>query len=116
MTTKDYDFISSGEFHDNWILELKGNNFIDKITGKKINEETLRLLDIQKDVRIQRQQDTMDKARPFLMDESLDFIRRENFASGSKFEPNISIFEDIVLNFNQGNWSSRLVIFLFSVT
>ena len=49
MTTKDYDFISSGEFHDNWISELKGNNFIDKITGKKINEETLRLLDIQKD-------------------------------------------------------------------
>ena len=49
MTTKDYDFISSGEFHDNWISELKDNNFIDKITGKKINEETLRLLDIQKD-------------------------------------------------------------------
>ena len=49
MTTKDYDFISSGEFHENWISELKNNNFIDKITGKKINEETLRLLDIQKD-------------------------------------------------------------------
>jgi len=49
MTTKDYDFISSGEFHDNWISELKNNDFIDKITGKKINEETLRLLDIQKD-------------------------------------------------------------------
>ena len=49
MTTKDYDFISSGEFHDNLISELKGNDFIDKITGKKINEETLRLLDIQKD-------------------------------------------------------------------
>ena len=49
MTTKDYDFISSGEFHDNWISELKDNDFIDKITGKKINEETLRLLDIQKD-------------------------------------------------------------------
>ena len=49
MTTKDYDFISSGEFHENWISELKDNNFIDKITGKKINEETLRLLDIQKD-------------------------------------------------------------------
>ena len=61
------------------------------------------LLDIQEDVRIQRQQDTMDKARPFLMDESVDFIERENFASGSKFEPNISIFEDIVLNFNQGS-------------
>jgi len=49
MTTKDYDFISSGEFHENWISELKDNNFIDNITGKKINEETLRLLDIQKD-------------------------------------------------------------------
>ena len=49
MTTKDYDFISSGEFHKNWISELKDNDFIDKITGKKINEETLRLLDIQKD-------------------------------------------------------------------
>ena len=49
MTTKDYDFISSGEFHENWISELKDNNFIDKITGKKINEETLRLLDLQKD-------------------------------------------------------------------
>ena len=49
MTTKDYDFISSGEFHENWISELKDSDFIDKITGKKINEETLRLLDIQKD-------------------------------------------------------------------
>ena len=49
MTTKDYDFISSGKFHENWISELKENNFVDKITGKKINEETLRLLDIQKD-------------------------------------------------------------------
>jgi hypothetical protein len=49
MTTKDYDFISSGEFHENWISELKDNNFIDNITGKKINEGTLRLLDIQKD-------------------------------------------------------------------
>jgi hypothetical protein len=49
MTTKDYEFISSGEFHENWISELKDNDFIDKITGKKINEETLRLLDIQKD-------------------------------------------------------------------
>ena len=49
MTTKDYDLISSGEFHEKWISELKENNFIDKTTGKKINEETLRLLEIQKD-------------------------------------------------------------------
>ena len=49
MTTKDYDLISSGEFHNNWFSELKNNNFIDKITGKKINDETVKLLEIQKD-------------------------------------------------------------------
>ena len=49
MTTKDYDLISSGNFHDQWFLELKNNKFIDKITGKKINGETMRLLELQKD-------------------------------------------------------------------
>ena len=49
MTTNDYDLISSGEFHNKWFLELKKNNFIDKITCKKINDETMRLLEIQKD-------------------------------------------------------------------
>ena len=49
MTTKDYDLISSGEFHDQWFRELKKNGFIDKLTGKKINDETMRLLEIQKD-------------------------------------------------------------------
>ena len=49
MTTKDYDLISSGEYHDQWFLELKNNKFVDKITGKKINDETMRLLEIQKD-------------------------------------------------------------------
>ena len=49
MTTKDYDLISSGNFHDQWFLELKNNRFIDKITGKKINDETIRLLELQKD-------------------------------------------------------------------
>ena len=49
MTTKDYDLISSGEFHDQWFFDLKQNDFIDKNTGKKINEETLKLLEIQKD-------------------------------------------------------------------
>ena len=48
MTSKDFDFISSGEFHNQWFLELKNNNFIDKITGKKINNETIELLEIQK--------------------------------------------------------------------
>ena len=49
MTTKEYDILSSGEFHDKWFLELKNNKFIDKITKTKINEETLRLLELQKD-------------------------------------------------------------------
>ena len=49
MTTKDYDLISSGEFHDQWFVELKKNNFIDGLTGKKINEETIKLLELQKD-------------------------------------------------------------------
>jgi len=49
MSTKDYDFVSSGEFHNKWLLDLKNNDFIDNKTGKKINNETLRLLEIQKD-------------------------------------------------------------------
>jgi hypothetical protein len=49
MTTGDYDLISSGEFHNQWFLELKENDFIDKLTKKKINEETIRLLELQKD-------------------------------------------------------------------
>ena len=49
MTTKDYDLISSGEFHNKWFLELRNNHLIDKVTGRKINDETMRLLEIQKD-------------------------------------------------------------------
>ena len=49
MTTKDYDLISSGQFHDKWFLELKSNNFVDINTGKKVYDETMRLLEIQKD-------------------------------------------------------------------
>ena len=49
MTSKEYELISSGEFHDKWFDELKKNNFIDEITEKKITSETLKLLEIQKD-------------------------------------------------------------------
>ena len=49
MTTKDFDFISSGEYHDKWFEDLKQNNFIDKVTKKKINNETIKLLELQKD-------------------------------------------------------------------
>ena len=49
MSTKEYDFISSGEFHNKWFSELKKNEFIDKVTGKKITNETIKLLEVQKD-------------------------------------------------------------------
>ena len=49
MTTKDFDLISSGEYHNQWFSELKKNNFIDKVTKKKINNETIKLLELQKD-------------------------------------------------------------------
>ena len=36
MTTKDYDLISSGEFHNQWFLELKKNNFIIMLLAKRL--------------------------------------------------------------------------------
>ena len=52
--SKTYKKISSGEFHDEWFSQLKKNNFIDKDTKKKIPDETLRLLKIQKDLVIKQ--------------------------------------------------------------
>ena len=49
MSSSDYDFVSSGQYHDKWFLELQNNNFVDSISGKKINNETLRFLELQKD-------------------------------------------------------------------
>ena len=48
--SKTYEKISSGKFHDEWFKELKKNKFIDQKTKKKIPEETIKLLKIQKDV------------------------------------------------------------------
>ena len=52
--TKMYKKISNGEFHDEWFEKLKKNNFIDPNTQKKIPEETISLLKIQKDVMIKQ--------------------------------------------------------------
>ena len=49
-----YKEISSGKFHDKWFDELKKNNFIDQNTKKKIPEETLKLLKVQKDMMIKQ--------------------------------------------------------------
>jgi hypothetical protein len=71
------------------------------------------LLDIQEDVRIQRQQDTMDKARPFLMDESVDFIEREEFNRGSDYMTNrvtdperLKFLNEAAKKFGYKDWNS----------
>ena len=52
--TETYNKISSGKFHDNWFEELSKNDYIDKKTKKKIPEETLKLLKVQKDMMIKQ--------------------------------------------------------------
>ena len=49
-----YAHISSGKFHDEWFTKLKKNKFIDPKTKKKIPDETIRLLQIQKDAVIKQ--------------------------------------------------------------
>ena len=52
--TKTYNEISSGEFHDNWFRYLENNNFIDKDSGKKIPDETIKLLHVQRDATVKQ--------------------------------------------------------------
>mgnify|MGYP001487745672 CR=1 FL=1 len=52
--TKIYKQLSSGKYHDEWFEKLKKNNFIDDKTKKKIPEETIKLLRIQKDVMVKQ--------------------------------------------------------------
>ena len=50
--SQSYKEISSGEFHDKWFKQLEKNN--DKKSKKKIPEETLKLLKVQKDMMIKQ--------------------------------------------------------------
>ena len=52
--SETYNLISSGEFHNNWLKELKNNKYMDKKTKKKIPEETIRLIKIQKEMMIKQ--------------------------------------------------------------
>ena len=52
--TETYKVISSGKFHDSWFEELENNEYIDKKTQKKIPKETVRLLQIQKEMMIKQ--------------------------------------------------------------
>jgi len=52
--SETYKEISSGRFHDKWFKELEKNNFVDKKSKKKIPDETIRLLKVQKDMMIKQ--------------------------------------------------------------
>ena len=52
--SETYIYISSGKFHDEWFKKLKKNKFIDPNTKKKIPEETISLLEVQKDLVIKQ--------------------------------------------------------------
>tara|TARA_Y100000992_G_scaffold294148_1_gene253545 strand:+ start:586 stop:1023 length:438 start_codon:yes stop_codon:yes gene_type:complete len=52
--SEDYKEISSGKFHDKWFEQLKKNDFIDQKTKKRVPEETIELLKVQKDMMIKQ--------------------------------------------------------------
>ena len=54
METEEFKKLSDGTLHDEWFAELKKNNYLDQETGKKIPEETIKLLKIQKDITIKQ--------------------------------------------------------------
>ena len=48
ISTKEFDEIKNGGFHDNLFIKLKENNFLNFETGKKLPKETIDLLNLQK--------------------------------------------------------------------
>ena len=48
--SKKYKEISSGKFHNDWLKKLEDDNLFDKKLKKKIPEETIKLLNIQRDM------------------------------------------------------------------
>ena len=52
--SETYAHVSSGKYHDEWFEKLKKNKFIDPKTKKKIPDETVRLLQVQKDAVIKQ--------------------------------------------------------------
>ena len=54
METEEFKKLSDGTLHDNWFAELKKNNYFDQETGSKIPNETIKLLNIQKNMTIKQ--------------------------------------------------------------
>ena len=52
MDTNEFTKLSTGVLHDEWFSELKKNEYLDKETGIKIPDETIKLLEIQKDITV----------------------------------------------------------------
>ena len=52
METNEFTKLSTGALHDEWFSELKKNEYLDKDTGNKIPDETIKLLEIQKDMTV----------------------------------------------------------------
>ena len=54
METNEFIKLSTGALHDEWFSELKKNEYIDKDTGNKIPDETIKLLNVQKDATVKQ--------------------------------------------------------------
>ena len=52
--SESYKEISSGKFHDKWFEQIERDNFIDQKTKKKIPEETIQLLKVQKNMMVKQ--------------------------------------------------------------
>ena len=54
METEEFKKLSNGTLHDEWFAELKKNKYLDQETGNKIPDETIKLLNIQKEITIKQ--------------------------------------------------------------
>tara|TARA_B100000795_G_scaffold222800_1_gene177811 strand:- start:717 stop:1157 length:441 start_codon:yes stop_codon:yes gene_type:complete len=52
--TEIYNEISTGKYHDAWFEYLESNKFIDKDSGEKVPDETIKLLQVQKEVTLKQ--------------------------------------------------------------
>ena len=54
METDQFKRLRDGTLHDEWFIELKKNDFMDKETSMRIPQETIKLLEIQRDITIKQ--------------------------------------------------------------
>ena len=54
METAEFIRLSNGTLHDEWFAKLKKNKYLDQETGNKIPDETIKLLNIQKEITIKQ--------------------------------------------------------------